>query len=267
MPIKQFESMKWNRQIKTLQWLLVMLVAASCYGKVKEKEGNRETPAEKSLAIVELFTSEGCSSCPPADELLAAMEAENKDLYVLSYHVDYWDRLGWKDPFSQAAFSSRQRQYAQQFNLESTYTPEAVVNGREEFVGSDRQRMRSSLQGKTLEDLKLQLERKDITTLTLSYALNYKTPAYLQVALVQPQATTAVKSGENEGRTLHHVNIVRQLVTLETKKANTVAIKIPAALQGNTFKVILFVQQKEDMRITAACSRLFQEIDRPGKQP
>lgn len=259
--------MKLNRHIRTLQWLLVIIVAASCYGKVKEKEVNRKSVTEKSMAIVELFTSEGCSSCPPADKLLAAMEAESKELYVLGFHVDYWDRLGWKDPFSQAGFSDRQRQYAQNFHLESIYTPEAVVNGTEEFVGSDRQRMRSSLEGKTLEDLKLALERKDITTLKLSYALNYKTPAWLQVALVQPQATTAVKGGENQGRTLTHVNVVRQLVTLETKKPNTVEIKIPAALQGATFKVILFVQQKEDMRITAACSRLFPEMKQSAKQP
>lgn len=259
--------MKRNRQIRGLQWLLVILVAASCYGRVKEKEDNRKAPAEKAMAIVELFTSEGCSSCPPADELLAAMESENKEIYVLSYHVDYWDRLGWKDPFSQAAFSDRQRQYGQQFNLESIYTPEAVVNGREEFIGSDRQRMRSSLQGKTLDDLKLELHKKDIATLTLSYALNNKTPAFLQVALVQPRATTAVKGGENQGRTLSHVNIVRQLVTLETRKPNTVEIKIPTALQGTTFRAILFVQQKEDMHITAACSKLFPANNQSGKQP
>ena len=258
--------MKLNPHIRTLQWLLVILVAASCYGKVKGKEANRKPLAENGLAIVELFTSEGCSSCPPADALLAAMEAQNKELYVLGYHVDYWDRLGWKDPFSQAAFSDRQRQYAQNFHLESMYTPQAVVNGMEEFVGSDRQHMVSSLEGKTLEELKVQLERKDIATLTLSYALNNKTPSYLQVALVQPQATTVVKGGENKGQTLTHVNIVRQLVTLETKKPSTLELKIPVALQGTAFKVILFVQQKADLKITAACSRLFPQIDKPGTQ-
>jgi hypothetical protein len=248
-------------------WLLVILVAASSHGKVKQKETTGKSNIENGMAIVELFTSEGCSSCPPADQLLAAMEAENKALFVLSYHVDYWDRAGWKDPFSQAAFSDRQRQYAQNFHLRNMYTPQAVVNGTEEFVGSDKQRMLSSLQGKSVEELKPDLHRKDMATLTLSYTPNNKTPAYLQVAFVQLQATIVVKGGENQGRTLHHVNVVRQLVTLETKKANTVEIKIPPALQGTPFKVILFVQQKEDMRITAACSRLFPEIDRSGKQP
>ena len=248
-------------------WLLVILVAASSYGKVKEKKAARISPIEKGMAIVELFTSEGCSSCPPADQLLAAMEAENKALFVLSYHVDYWDRAGWKDPFSQAAFSDRQRQYAQNFHLENIYTPQAVVNGTEEFIGSDKQRMLSSLQGKSVEDLKLDVHRKNIATLTLTYTPNNKTPAYLQIAFVQPQATTAVKGGENKGRTLNHVNIVRQLVTLETKKTSAVELKIPAALQGTAFKVVLFVQQKADMKITAACSRLFPQIDKPRTQP
>jgi hypothetical protein len=267
MPIKNVEFMKQIRQIRTMGWLLVILVAASGFGKVKEKEITGKLTNEKGMAILELFTSEGCSSCPPADQLLAAMQAENKELFVLSYHVDYWDGSGWKDPFSQAAFSNRQRQYAQNFHLESIYTPQVVVNGIEEFVGSDKQRMLRSLQGKNLEELKLDVERKDRATLNLSCPLNNKTSSYLQAAFVQPQATTVVKGGENQGRTLTHVNIVRQLVTLETKKPGTIELKIPVALQGTAFKVILFVQQKADMKITAACSRQFPQIDKPGTQP
>src|SRR5947209_3544323 len=87
------------------------------------------------FAVVELFTSEGCSSCPAADETLAKVAREYpENVYVLGFHVDYWDRLGWKDVYSSADYTNRQREYAQQFNLNSIYTPEVVVNGRVEFV-------------------------------------------------------------------------------------------------------------------------------------
>src|SRR5882757_10188754 len=96
-------------------------------------------PAANGFAVVELFTSEGCSSCPSADALVAAVQKENKDqpVYILAFHVDYWDRLGWKDAFSDAAYSDRQRAYASWLRLSSIYTPQVVVNGRKEFVGSD----------------------------------------------------------------------------------------------------------------------------------
>ena len=89
--------------------------------------------------VVELFTSEGCSSCPPADKLLTSAQSNfGNEIIVLSYHVDYWDRLGWKDPFSKAIFSERQRMYSQKLNLSSVYTPQAIVNGQVQFVGSDK---------------------------------------------------------------------------------------------------------------------------------
>jgi len=94
------------------------------------------------VAVVELFTSEGCSSCPPADRILSRLTAEtqrdHRRIYTLSFHVDYWDRLGWRDPYSSSANSDRQRQYAELMKLQSVYTPQMIVNGRIEFVGSDQ---------------------------------------------------------------------------------------------------------------------------------
>src|SRR5580704_2729726 len=114
------------------------------------KNNNIAKPAAsgKGFAVVELFTSEGCSSCPPADALIAAVQQEDKDLpvYILAFHVDYWDRLGWKDAFSEGACSDRQRQYAAWLNLNSVYTPQVVVNGRKEFVGSEAGTLRAAIQ-------------------------------------------------------------------------------------------------------------------------
>jgi hypothetical protein len=204
--------------------------------------------------VVELFTSEGCSSCPPADKLLRRLAAENKDVYVLSYHVDYWDYLGWKDPFSQVQFSSRQRQYAQQFGLKSVYTPQVVVNGAEEFVGSDEVRLRSVLQkSSVLPGIDVKVERKDEATVAVTYSLPTGGPHLLQVALVQPQAVTTVKRGENKGKTLEHVNVVRRLKTVPVIEGNgTIMLTVHSSLKETPLEVIVFTQQKANSKITAA---------------
>ena len=95
----------------------------------------------KGFAVVELFTSEGCSSCPPADDLLAKIQHDYKDslVYVLAWHVDYWDHLGWRDRFSDHLFTNRQRWYADLLHVRSIYTPQVVVNGTTEYVGSKRE--------------------------------------------------------------------------------------------------------------------------------
>src|SRR5438270_9575711 len=109
--------------------------------------GNKATTFsanEKGFAVIELFTSEGCSSCPAAEKLVASVAAENlTSVFILAYHVDYWNRLGWKDGFSNAAYTARQTRYAEVFNLPSAYTPQIVVNGKTEFVGSNAIKLKS----------------------------------------------------------------------------------------------------------------------------
>ncbi|HLX67565.1 MAG TPA: DUF1223 domain-containing protein, partial [Puia sp.] len=105
------------------------------------------TGPAKGFAVVELFTSEGCSSCPPADQLVARIQQEDQDqpVYILVFHVDYWDRLGWKDAFSDKRYTQRQNLYASWLNLQSIYTPQIVVNGRKEFVGSQESTLRNAI--------------------------------------------------------------------------------------------------------------------------
>src|SRR5215831_9324057 len=105
-------------------------------------------PRSSGFAVVELFTSEGCSSCPSAEALMARTQEEDRDLpvYCLAFHVDYWDRQGWKDVFSSPAFTDRQRQYSNWLRLNEIYTPQAVVNGRTEFVGSDAASLSRAIQ-------------------------------------------------------------------------------------------------------------------------
>ncbi|MDF2431558.1 MAG: hypothetical protein JWP44_1189, partial [Mucilaginibacter sp.] len=129
---------------------LVAFLAVAALGStafINARFLNKVNADKKGFAVIELFTSEGCSSCPPADELVAKIEKESKDkpVYILAYHVDYWNRLGWRDVFSSANFSKRQHEYADYLHLQSVYTPQIVVNGKSEFVGSEESTLRKAI--------------------------------------------------------------------------------------------------------------------------
>lgn len=215
----------------------------------------------KGFAVVELFTSEGCSSCPPADELVEKIQKESNNLpvYILAFHVDYWNRLGWKDVFSSAAYSKRQNQYAQWLNLQSIYTPQIVVNGRKEFIGSEEATLRnvikSSLQKPSSATLTLNDVKFDKAQADLHYNIEGTTNnTSLLLALVQKSATTNVKGGENGGRTLSHVQIVRNLETIDLSGKNngSATIAIPSALNNQSLEVIAFLQNNSNGQILAA---------------
>jgi hypothetical protein len=178
--------------------------------------------------VVELFTSEGCSSCPPADALLAEL-AKRPDVLALSFHVDYWDRLGWKDPFSSRAATDRQNRYAKLLALATVYTPQIVVDGKWQAVGSDR------------ADVEQALDRahRDRPEVPVTLALDH---GQAQIALgpgsdgvaasvlligFDRRHVTAVKRGENSGRTLAHVDVVRGLEEIARLGAGEIAVPIP----------------------------------------
>lgn len=214
------------------------------------------------FAVVELFTSEGCSSCPPADELVARIQSESKgqSVYILAFHVDYWDRLGWKDAFSNAAYSARQRQYAGWLNLSSVYTPQIVVNGTQEFVGSAEGTLRNAVQSGLKKGTPVQLAVNHLEIDHSRLNFQYDTRAgqkntSLVVAIVQRSATTKVKSGENGGHTLAHVQIVRKLQSeiLELAGNGNVQVDLPQGLTGNDLELITFLQDRTGGQIKAAC--------------
>jgi hypothetical protein len=216
------------------------------------------------FAVVELFTSEGCSSCPPADALIAQVQQEDKDLpvYILAFHVDYWNRLGWKDAFSDAAYSDRQRRYAAWLNLSSIYTPQVVVNGRQEFVGSESGALHAAIQSGLEQQGNVQLA---LTGLKLDGGrLDWQCRAEglgggrshvgVVVALVERSAVTAVKAGENSGRTLSHVQIVRQfgMGSLDGKGNGEGKFDWPAGIVPGEGEVIAFLQDQDNGMIIAA---------------
>ena len=242
--------------------LAAIMVATSaiiaCYGfdqKNKEKKQNTDT-VTKSFAVVELFTSEGCSSCPPADEAVADLQAKNNDdVFILTYHVDYWNRLGWKDEFSKPEYSARQKLYARYLSLDGIYTPQAIVNGTHQFVGSNENQLnttvKTSLQINVPSNIAITAQKAG-NRITVHYNISGNDDVILNTALVQPKASTAVKRGENGGRTLKHVNIVRELKTIVAKGSGKITIDIPGELTSFPLKIISYTQSKKSFKVLGA---------------
>ncbi len=225
-----------------------------------------DNPTNKGFAVIELFTSEGCSSCPPADALVARVQKENSDkpVYILAYHVDYWNRLGWKDVFSSPEYSARQNQYARWLKLSSVYTPQIVVNGRTEFVGSEegnlRNAIRTNLQKPAKAEVTLSSVKVENDRASAQYHIEgVTTNAVLLVALIEKNATTKVQRGENSGRILSHVQIVKQLKNLLLKNGNegTASIALPHGFDPQKYELIGFVQNTANGEIIGATKAAF----------
>lgn len=203
-----------------------------------------------AVAVVELFTSEGCSSCPPADRLLRSLvetaRTNDQPIYALSFHVDYWNRLGWEDPYSKSAFSRRQRRYSQALGVD-TYTPQAVVNGKRAMVGSRAGQVRSAIESARANparvnvDLRVETNEDDCE---VTYQLTDAPPqdATLRLAVVERGLSQKVTRGENAGRTLRHANVVRTFESVPAQAEGTLSLSIPSNVDRSQTSVIGYVQ-------------------------
>lgn len=209
--------------------------------------------AQDGFAIVELFTSQGCSSCPPADknlsELIDQAKASHKAVYGLSFHVDYWNYIGWKDPYSSKAYSQRQRNYAEGIAGHKVYTPQMVVNGKTEFVGSNKTHAEQTIQNALTEKHDIQIHISNLKTtkdlVTFTYAVNENTlGAMLNIALVERGIENYVSRGENNGRTLHHDNVVRWFDTVPLKKTGNFSVPLEDVNVNNS-SIILYIQNRK----------------------
>jgi hypothetical protein len=241
------------------------ILAASTPGcrAAEEGPGAQARPAAGAVAVVELFTSEGCSSCPPADQVLGSLaeDARSRGLsvYCLAFHVDYWDRLGWKDPYGTKAASQRQSAYARTFRAGRVYTPQMIVNGADEFVGSDAARAKKSIQ--------TALSRPAAATATLKteagpkpgqlgvrFEVNGAPPgAVLQVAFVEKELSSNVARGENAGRKLKHFNVVRAFQTVDLAKAAKGSVTLDVSRYGPG-TVIAYVQDAKTQKVVGAAA-------------
>jgi hypothetical protein len=224
--------------------------------------------ASKTPVVLELFTSEACSSCPPADRLLQSLDEKQPfsraDLIVLSEHVDYFNGDGWEDPYSSKLFSARQRGYAERFGLDSVYTPQMVVDGQRETVGGNALAIRNAVEasmGNQKIALTLAGQVRDgnrikfhLTSADLPAAEGAVT---VYVAIAENKVQFNVAGGENRGRSLTHVAVVRTLASVGTVKGGSsfskdITIALPAVAASSGFRLVAFLQQDKSRQIVGA---------------
>ena len=258
-----------------MRQLLAHLVVASLWAGVGvgaktppsllRPQGSTRAPIP---VLVELFTAEGCSSCPPADTLLEKLiesqPAAGVQIVGLGEHVDYWDRLGWKDRFSSAALTARQQKYADRLKGADIYTPQMVVDGQDAFVGSDLAAARRAIERAVagphgsihiaVEEAAANVAHVAVTIASLPAAAAGDR-ADLLVGVTEDRLRTEVKRGENQGRTLTHAAVARDLRTVgEGVHSSSIAeatIKLPSEWARPNLKVVAFVQERGSRRVLA----------------
>ncbi|HEY4325990.1 MAG TPA: DUF1223 domain-containing protein [Mucilaginibacter sp.] len=253
------------RSVKIFLIAAFLTTAAIATTAFNYKLLNKVNSVNKGFAFVELFTSEGCSSCPPADELVAKIQKENKDkpVYILAYHVDYWNQLGWKDVFSDADYSKRQKDYANYLHLQSVYTPQIVANGKTEFIGSEEATLRSTIKTNLQKTPMAQLTLNVLTATQSQAAIKYNEEGAdkntaLFIAVLQKNAQTKVERGENGGRTLSHVQIVRKLQKASLSgNSGEVKVALPKGFDAQNWEIVGFLQNTSNGNITGATKAIF----------
>ena len=212
---------------------------------------------DKPIIVVELFTSEGCSSCPPADRLLSSIVNEqytDAEVIGLSFHVDYWNYIGWKDPYSHADYSKRQRIYANKL-ISSVYTPQMVVNGTHRFVGSDRSDWRQAFSTEKSSKLVTSLKINSIALngRSLSFTVNgIEGKQFVNAAVVERELSQDINRGENRGRRLSHDNVVRAFNAKKNEENNSFQLTLPEDLDLTKSSLIVYTQHHATWQIKGA---------------
>jgi len=223
--------------------------------------------------VVELFTSEGCSSCPPADSLLLKMDEAhsvgNVEVIALEEHVDYWDELGWRDPYSSHEWTERQQRYAYTFRQGSVYTPQMVVDGRAEFVGSREGQARQTIANSAGKEkavvavtAAMTSDGKDRVSVRVGKlpATSAADSSEVWLAITETGLHTAVTRGENAGEDLRHSAVVRMLRKMgaadpknqETSFTGDVNVSLDKGWQRGNLRAVVFVQEKKTQQIVGA---------------
>ncbi len=240
--------------------LLVAACMAAPFALCSAPDSSQEIPSTRVPVLLELFTSEGCSSCPPADQLLMALDQKQPvsgvDLIVLSEHVDYWNRLGWRDPFSSAVISQRQEEYASKLGIPEIYTPQIVIDGSRQALGSSwpavKKAVVASLQQSKVP-VNLSARKDDARTqvqvsIAPSAAVSARGDIYLVLAADHTQSK--VLRGENSGQELEHVAVAysfRKIGKLAAGQPFSKELDVtPDANMGSSpTRVIVFVQNSD----------------------
>jgi hypothetical protein len=251
-----------------LRYLLVLLFtllginAGSCFAA----PGEAERPA--SVVVVELFTSEGCSSCPPADALLREINLKQTSagqlIVGISEHVTFWNDLGWKDPYSSPVFTDRQSVYASRLSPQGPYTPQMILNGRDQFVGSDSGALERALRDDARRDhlaLRIVSSTASGSGVDVRFALagHQSKPLDIVAVLTDDADRSDVLRGENNGKLLQHVSVARSLTRVAKVKDDaeeSIHLPLPNGFQlgGSGHHLILFAQEPQQGSIVGAAT-------------
>lgn len=239
--------------------VIVMFLVLCSFSFQEYRQNQSDNTAESGFAVLELFTSQGCSSCPPADKVLATYaELNNPKIIPLAFHVDYWNYIGWKDPFSKAQFSNRQHSYERLLQVPCNYTPQLIINGTSELVGSNKNAV------KILVDQQLKVSSKREIRITKAVLVNnqlkidFETDALAQtvvnLALVKKKSVTNLKRGENSGLQQTNFNIVFDFKTLvnEANAKPEVTFNFNPEWSSADFSVVAYLQKSDTGAILAA---------------
>lgn len=250
--------MKSTCNLFCLLFLLPLFILTACG---QTKSNTKTNSKSNAIVVLELFTSQGCSSCPPADKILAYYVLKNNPKIIpLAFHVDYWNYLGWKDPFSKAEFSSRQREYAQNFDTDNIYTPQLIINGKHEIIGSNE----SGIEKLVNQELNLNSEVSlDITSATIignQLLVNWKTNSLeknvnINIVLVKKKEFTQIKRGENSGLKQTSYNVVFDFKeqALYANNKNKVFLDFNDTWKIDDFIVVAYLQKNHKGAIITAC--------------
>ncbi len=236
--------------------IIVVLLISSFTVKqvIQAKEAK---PITSGFVVLELFTSQGCSSCPPADAVLAKYALQNNpNIIPLAFHVDYWNRLGWKDPFSKAQFSERQQNYANMMNAQGNYTPQLIINGKHELVGSRE----SEIKDIVAEELAIKkqntisIKKATLNNNQVNVEYDFDGAAQntvINLALVKKEEFTSIKRGENKGLRQTSYNIVFDFKTVSSA-SNGESFEFKKEWQSSDYIVVVYLQNNKTGKVLAA---------------
>ena len=268
--------MRKSSEIAAKAWLTLLVACTLCVvaSKAQTSAQNSGSKAIGKPVIVELFTSEGCSDCPPAEALALKMENQvipGAEVIVLEEHVDYWNRYGWRDPFSSMEWTSRQQDYVSKLGNGNPYTPEMVVDGQSEFVGSDGRAAQQAIEkaardaetNVTITDASADPKGAEEAKISVGKLEGVAAGDVAEVwlAVTEDRLHASVTAGENAGHTLYHAAVLRSLRKIGVARANgdvafagNVQVKFKSGWNRKDVHVVVFVQDKKSLKILGAAA-------------
>ena len=244
-------------------WLRMAAVLAAVLIPISVAKTGTPDAARKCV-VVELFTSEGCSSCPPADALLGRLRevklADGVEIAPLGLHVDYWNQQGWIDRFSSDAYTRRQQKYAERFRIEGPYTPQMVVDGQLQFTGNDANRAQQAIlqEAQRPQPAQIQISPGEPDSVQIQVKTGTGAAGEVMLAVTEDNLATKVGAGENGGRELHHWAVVRELRSIgrlhDGSFESAVPLKLKKDWKREDLRVVVFVQDPATGRIDGAAT-------------